>query len=140
MANLKAETVELIKQIYKKYPSGGALHIVLDDDNVEDSDILWCLKNLIPDEELCKAEDRTLFKQCATNLLELGTERKRWNCIAKAFDDMRKEDGKKDNTCCGCVYENIDDTTEDISKCVCCKRNVDYAKNDYYMRKEDEGK
>lgn len=45
-----------------------------------------------------------------------------------------------DNTCSGCVYENIDDTTEDISKCVCCKRNVDYAKNDYYMRKEDEGK
>lgn len=45
---------------------------------------------------------------------------------------------RMDNTCCGCVYENIDDTTEDISKCVCCKRNVDYAKNDYYMRKEDE--
>ena len=44
------------------------------------------------------------------------------------------------NTCCGCVYENIDDTTENISKCVCCKRNVEYAKNDYYMRKEDEGK
>lgn len=54
---------------------------------------------------------------------------------------MRKEDEKNgDNTCSGCVYENIDDTTEDISKCVCCKRNVDYAKNDYYMRKEDEGK
>ena len=42
-----------------------------------------------------------------------------------------------DNPCSGCVYENIDDTTKDISKCVCCKRNVDYAKNDYYMRKED---
>ena len=53
----------------------------------------------------------------------------------------RKEDEKNDNnTCRGCVYENIDDTTEDISKCVCCKRNVDYAKNDYYTRKEDEGK
>ena len=45
-----------------------------------------------------------------------------------------------DNTCCGCVYENIDDTTEDIAKCVCCKRNAEYAKNDYYMRKEDDGK
>ena len=44
------------------------------------------------------------------------------------------------NACCGCVYENIDDTTENISKCVCCKRNVEYAKNDYYIRKEDEGK
>ena len=45
-----------------------------------------------------------------------------------------------DNACCGCVYENIDDTTEDIAKCVSYKRNVEYAKNDYYMRKEDEGK
>ena len=45
-----------------------------------------------------------------------------------------------DNSCYGCIYENIDDTTEEIGKCVCCKRNVDYAKNDYYMRKEDEGK
>ena len=42
-----------------------------------------------------------------------------------------------DNACCGCVYENIDDATEDIAKCVSCKRNVEYAKNDYYMRKED---
>lgn len=54
---------------------------------------------------------------------------------------LRKEDERmNNNTCCGCVYENIDDTTENISKCVCCKRNVEYAKNDYYMRKEDEGK
>ena len=44
-----------------------------------------------------------------------------------------------DNACCGCVYENIDDTTEDIAKCVSCKRNVEYAKNDYYMRRKDEG-
>ena len=95
MDRLRAETIELIKQIYKKYPSGGALHIVLDDDNVDDSDILWCLKNSIPDEEFCKAEDRALFEQCATNLLKLGTERKRWNCIAKAFEYLRKEDEGK---------------------------------------------
>lgn len=43
-----------------------------------------------------------------------------------------------DNPCYGCVYENIDDTTEDIEKCVCCKRNVDFAKNDYYTQKEGE--
>ena len=60
-------------------------------------------------------------------------------------DGQRKEGEKKmkrmdNNTCCGCIYENIDDTTEDISKCVCCKRNFEYAKNDYYTRKEDEGK
>lgn len=33
-----------------------------------------------------------------------------------------------DKTCSGCVYENIDDTNEDIAVCGCCKRNVDYAK------------
>ena len=63
----------------------------------------------------------------------------------RLIDKQRKEDEKKmkrmdNNTCCGCIYENIDDTTEDISKCVCCKRNFEYAKNDYYTRKEDEGK
>ena len=63
----------------------------------------------------------------------------------RLIDKQRKEDEKKmkrmdNNTCCGCIYENIDDTTEDISKCVCCKRNFEYAKNDYYMRKEGEGK
>ena len=65
--------------------------------------------------------------------------------IDRLIDKQRKEDEKKmkrmdNNTCCGCIYENIDDTTEDISKCVCCKRNFEYAKNDYYTRKEDEGK
>ena len=61
--------------------------------------------------------------------------------IDRLIDKQRKEDERMDNnTCCGCIYENIDDTTENISKCVCCKRNVEYAKNDYYMRKEDEGK
>lgn len=36
MDKLRAETIELIKQIYKKYSSGGALHIVLDDGNDDD--------------------------------------------------------------------------------------------------------
>ena len=50
MDKLRAETIELIKQIYKKYPSGGALHIVLDDGNDDDGCILWCLQNSILDE------------------------------------------------------------------------------------------
>lgn len=88
---LKQETIDLIKRIYRKYPSGGALHIVLDDGNDEDRSILWCLQNSIIDEEFCKKEDRKMFEQCAINLLKLGTERKRGNCIYEAFRQMRQE-------------------------------------------------
>jgi hypothetical protein len=69
----------------------------------------------------------------------VSTTRNSRVCVAITKWNTRTEsEGGKDNTCCGCVCENIDDTTEDIAKCVCCKRNVEYAKNDYYMRKEDE--
>lgn len=37
--------------------------------------------------------------------------------------------------CSGCVYEDADGSTPAISNCICCSRNVDYAKNDYYKRK-----
>lgn len=95
MDKLGAETVELIKQIYEKYPSGGALHIVLDDGNTEDYHILWCIQNSIPNRDCCDIVDKGLFEQCAVNLLKLGTERKRGNCIYQAFKDMRKEDEGK---------------------------------------------
>lgn len=85
MDRLKNETIELIKKIYKKYPSGGALHIVLDDGNTEDRRILWCLQNSIPHKEFCDTEDREMFEQCAINLLKLGTEKKRHICIGEAF-------------------------------------------------------
>ena len=86
MDKLMAETVVLIKKIYAEYSAGGALHIVLDDNNVSDSDILWCLQNSIPDKEFCDTEDRELFELCAINLLKLGTEEKRNICISKAFE------------------------------------------------------
>ncbi len=35
--------------------------------------------------------------------------------------------------CAGCVYENIDDTSDTISICVSCNRMNDCAKNDWYM-------
>lgn len=88
---LRRETIDLIKSIYKKYPSGGALHIVLDDGNDDDRCILWCLQNSIIDKEFCPKEDRAMFEKCAINLLKLGTERKRGNCIYTAFMEMREE-------------------------------------------------
>ncbi|MBR5817731.1 MAG: hypothetical protein IKY62_03695, partial [Clostridia bacterium] len=78
-------TIELIKQIYEKNAVGGALHIVLDDDNVRDTHIVWCLQNTIPDEK----DDRKLYELCAINLLKLGTQGRRQYCIDKAFKEMK---------------------------------------------------
>lgn len=89
---LKRETIKLIKRIYKKDPIGGALHIVLDDDNVADHHILWCLQKTITNEEFCNKADRKLFEQCAVNLLKLGTKGRRLYCINKAFEEMRSEE------------------------------------------------
>ena len=85
---LKRETIDLIKQIYRKDAVGGALHIVLDDDNVEDRHILWCLQNSI----LKETTDRVLFERCAINLIKLGTKGRRQYCIDKAFAEMESED------------------------------------------------
>lgn len=40
-----------------------------------------------------------------------------------------------DKECSGCIYEDVDGSTSAISNCVCCSRNVEYAKNDYYKKK-----
>ena len=77
MDKLRVKTIELIKQIYKKYPSVGALHIVLDDDNTDDEDILWCLQNSIPNEKICKKQDREMFERCAINLIKINENRRK---------------------------------------------------------------
>ena len=63
---LYQETIELIKEIYKKHPVGGELHIVLDDGNVENHHIQWCIDNLE-----CDPEERELYLKCANNLLKM---------------------------------------------------------------------
>ena len=70
---LYEETLQLKRDIYKKYGVGGALHIVLEDVNVEDHHIEWCLKEI---EQL--PEDKELFLKCANNLLKMTkTQRKK---------------------------------------------------------------
>lgn len=71
------DTIDIIKQIYKKYSTGGALHIVLDDDNTDDESILWCLQNSIPDDEFCEKQDRKLFERCAINLIKINENRRK---------------------------------------------------------------
>jgi len=60
------ETLELKCEIYSKYPSGGALHIVLDDGNLRNNDIKWCIEEI---EKL--EEDKELFLNCANNILKM---------------------------------------------------------------------
>lgn len=38
-------------------------------------------------------------------------------------------------TCQGCIYEDLDGSTEEISNCVCCNRISEYAKYDNYKKK-----
>lgn len=86
MRSLQKETISLISQIYDVYVTGGCLHIVLDDGNVDSTSIRWCLCNTIPQEK--DPEKQELFVKCACNLLEIGGERKRRACIHKAFMQM----------------------------------------------------
>lgn len=50
-------------------------------------------------------------------------------------DELRKEYELLKAKCSGCVYENEDGSTEAVSNCVCCSRQVDFAKHDNYKRK-----
>lgn len=94
---LYKRTIELIREIYKTYTCGGALHIVLDDDNVEDDSIQWCIDNAInqnfenyhrnaeSDNDI--EEDRLMFLECANNLLKMPL-RRRLVCIMEAINNM----------------------------------------------------
>lgn len=40
-----------------------------------------------------------------------------------------------EDCCSGCIYEDADGLTDAISNCICCSRNVSFAKNDNYRKK-----
>lgn len=74
---IKQRIRELKNIIYSKYNSvGGELHIVLDDGNVEDSHINWCLNNSIV--KISDEEEKKVYTECAELLLKLSySSRKR---------------------------------------------------------------
>lgn len=74
---IKQRVRELISIIYNNYSGvGGELHIVLDDRNVEDSSINWCLNNNIA--KLPDGEAKDIYTECAKLLLKLSySSRKR---------------------------------------------------------------
>lgn len=63
---------ELIHAIYEITSIGGPLHIVLDDFNLEDRDIVFCQKESIPKE--ADIVVKTLCEKCAELLLKVPYE------------------------------------------------------------------
>lgn len=63
---LYEETLNLKREIYEKYPFGGVLHTVLDDGNLKNCNIEWCIEQIKQLED-----DKELFLQCANNILRM---------------------------------------------------------------------
>lgn len=61
------ETYDLAKKIYSKNSVGGLLHIVLDDGNLKNSHIEWCINEIKSSND----DDKDLYLQCAYNLLKM---------------------------------------------------------------------
>ena len=85
-ARYKQAVYDVIAKIYAKHPVGGALHIVLDDLNVTDRNIQYCLEHL--DEPIYAVADRQLFRRCAELLLMVKSQRARALIIEKAYDKI----------------------------------------------------
>ena len=83
-ARYKQALYDIIADIYAMHPVGGALHIVLDDLNVNDRHIQRCIEDM--DYPIYTEEDRRLFRRCAELLLMLKSQRARALIIEKAFD------------------------------------------------------
>lgn len=66
---IKIKAQEAIVKVYEYSAVGSGLHIVLDDGNVDDADIQWCLENSIPKIE--DKEERSSCQRCAELLLEM---------------------------------------------------------------------
>lgn len=64
------EIIELINNIFNKYPLGGALHLVIHDGNVDDGTIKWCITEGIKTDDSYE-KDREMFIKCAEKLLSV---------------------------------------------------------------------
>lgn len=81
-AALEAALCALIQGYYAEHPSGGSLHIVLDDGNCEDDSIWWCVKHSITEDQ---DADALLLAAC---LLSFTTDR-RFEIYEATFWGMR---------------------------------------------------
>ena len=67
--NPTEQILRAIQEVYKYNGVGSGLHIVIDDENIEDEAIVWCLENSIPKIE--NDAERTACEVCAKLLLGL---------------------------------------------------------------------
>lgn len=86
LTGFSIELANIIREIYRLNSAGGSLHIVLDDGNVEDNDIVWCLRNSIAELE---GHEKALYERCARMLLILS-EKERLRFINCCFGYARK--------------------------------------------------
>lgn len=69
--SIKERILELKDIIYNDYNCvGGALHIILDDKNLDDYFIRWCINNSIP--KIKDNKERQIYSECAKLLLKLS--------------------------------------------------------------------
>lgn len=79
--NIKERIIELRNIIYNDYNcAGGELHIVLDDKNLDDYFIKWCIDNSIP--KIKDNKEKQIYFECANLLLKLSYS-SRYKLIAK---------------------------------------------------------
>jgi hypothetical protein len=74
-AEQKREIYDVIAQIYAVDGVGGALHIVLDDLNVEDHHITWCIEHML--DYQCSEEEQRLCVRCAELLLAVHKKQRK---------------------------------------------------------------
>ena len=71
---LKADLMEAIKKVYSFCGIGSELHIVLDDGNVEEHHITWCMERFPQIED---GNERLACEECAALLLKLPRNARR---------------------------------------------------------------
>ena len=79
--------VDVIQKIYKKYPTGGDLHIVLDDLNVEDEWLGTCWDQIQQDKAISQ-EDKRLYELCISYLYSIKREDIRMFIIRMATEEF----------------------------------------------------
>lgn len=79
--------VELIRLLYKIEPAGGMLHIVLDDDNVADEYILFCVQRIQAEQNKLIEQGRihTFFEMAIALYLVGWSEEERLEVINQAL-------------------------------------------------------
>lgn len=67
--------------IYRRNPVGCCLHIVLDDNNIRDSDVEFCLRQAVDEgHELCERVARNLLQMSKTQRLKVSKSWKGERC------------------------------------------------------------